>query len=314
MMVCLAFLRLRHSNALEIDYDPVGVSIGAWAPGRAAKLIHHHHEILFADDASRFERPARRALPRADLVIVADEGRRGLMMREKPGPRSIATVRNLPRLSDALRPLPRRDDRFSVVYFGAMGRDQCLDTILASVREWPPGVRLHLYGRPPRDDFSVLSRLAAENGVADRLVFEGWIAFDRLIDTVARHHVGLSLLRPSNNNWRFSAGASNKRYLLMAAGVPQISDQACGVAELVAGNGVGTCVPYHDPQAIAAAVHAYAADPARVAAEGEAGRALIRQRLNYEREFRHVMAFALCGSSREAQAAAFDPSPGRVVR
>jgi glycosyltransferase involved in cell wall biosynthesis len=286
----------RQGTALEIDFDPVGVVAGLWARRLARRrpciVVHHHHEILFPDYTSRFVRQARLALGEAELVVVADEGRETQMEQAAPPARRVITVRNAPLASAALPAEPCRRDDFSVVYFGAMGRTQALDSVVRSMTAWPRGTRLHLYGEAKPIQRAELEGLAREVGVADRLVFEGWVPAEHLIETVSRHHLALTLLRPLNENWRYSSGASNKRFQAMAAGLPQISDDGIGVCELVEGNRVGMCVSPDDPAAIGAAVSAYAADPIRVKEEGARGRTLIAERLNYEFEFAKVVAFA----------------------
>lgn len=289
----LSVLRLaRRRKALEIAYDPVGVAVSSWARGRASFLIHHHHEIFFGDGASRFERPARMALPEADLVIVADAGRKPLMEEMTPAPRRVAVVRNTPR-TDAIKigPAEKTHD-FSVVYFGVVSPNQCLDIVVRSMAGWPKNSTFQLYGTAGPGVMDHLRALADDAGAADRLAFAGWVPMDRLIATIARHHIGVSLLRPANDNLIFCAGASNKRFQLMAAGLPQITDDAPGLAALVAAPGAGTCVRFDDVDGIAAAVRAYAADPDRVTREGRAAQALIRGSLNYDTEFAPVLELA----------------------
>lgn len=289
MAARLSWLRLRRQPLLEIDFDPNGVVVGQWAKGHSNLLIHHHHEILFADGTSRHTRPARIALPNADLVVVADEGRRALMEGTDPKPKRVLTVRNAPLACDVIISPKRRTEAFSVVYFGVISNIQCLDVIVKSMALWPPETTFHLYG-PPSPFQATLRSIAQANGTASRLFFEGWIDASDLIDRVARHHLAVTLLRPLNDNLQFAAGASNKRFQAMAAGLPQVSDNNPGVSDLVHRHGVGVCVPCEDEAAIAAAVCQYVADPKRVRQEGERARRLVLEKLNYETEFAAILA------------------------
>lgn len=289
MAARLTWLRLLYKPVLEIDFDPIGVVVGQRAHGRAKRLIHHHHEILFADGANRYSRAARLALPSADVVVVADEGRRALMLATSPKARRVVTVRNAPLAADAITSPKGRTETFSVAYFGVISECQCLDAIVRSMALWPSGTTFHLYG-PPSDFVTELRNIAQKIGTANRIIFEGWVDAADLIARVSRHHLAVTLLRPLNDNWRFSAGASNKRFQAMAAGLPQVTDNNPGVAELVERNRIGVCVSCQDEAAIAAAVCLYAADPKRVHTEGERARQMISEQLNYENEFSVILS------------------------
>lgn len=282
---------------LEIVYDPIGIWVSSKALGRAKKLIHHFHEILFDDSASHFERFARLAMPRADLVTVADSNRANLMKTISPAPRKVETVRNLPLKEHALVKSTPKKECFRAIYFGSFGDSQCLDTIVSSMPDWPDDVSLHCYGEPSQHFRDKMKETAVALGVDDRLHFEGWINADRLIDVASTYSVGFSMLRPLNNNWRFSAGASNKRYQIMCAGIPQITDDGLGVRELIQLNGVGACAAPDDPNAVAELICAYHANPDRVSREGNTARRLIVNSLNQETEFARILRFAGLGEN-----------------
>lgn len=288
MMVKLSMLRQQRPTC-EIDFDPVGVVVGERAFGQTDITIHHHHEILFKDNRGRYISKAREAIGNADVIIVADEDRRQLMEAEDPPPRRSITVRNAPTVADVVNGNIRRTEAFSVVYFGSVGPAQCLDTALKSMKDWPDDVCLHIYGARPDGYTAELLKMAKTLGVAERIVFESWVSTRQLLPAVAQHHLALTLLRPLNDNWRYSAGASNKRFQAMAAGVPQISDNGIGVEELIYEAGAGVCVNPDDPSAVAEAVNAYYSDPIRVETEGKKGRAHITDSLNYEREFAPIV-------------------------
>ncbi|WP_197527714.1 glycosyltransferase [Posidoniimonas polymericola] len=292
MAMRVSQLRLLGKSQLpiEVAYEPIGIRVSRLAFGRPKATIYHFHEILFGN-GRRHERQAIAALRHADLVTVADSGRADLMLAVEPCIAALKTIRNLPLASAALRSPPIRTEEFSAVYFGSRSHAQNLDRIVSSMDRWPAKVRLHLYGRKNPTFDEELRRIAAERGVLDRLVFEGWVHMQDLIRTVARHHLGFAMLRPLNDNWKFSAGASNKKYQLMAAGVPQIADNGRGTPEVVHNRGVGTCVSPDDEDAIAAAVHAYFNSPIKVETEGRSGRELIMTELNQECEFSSVLSF-----------------------
>jgi glycosyltransferase involved in cell wall biosynthesis len=66
-------------------------------------------------------------------------------------------------------------------------------------------------------------------------------------------------------------GISNTILEAMASGLPVIATAVGGNGELVAEGSTGTLVPPADPQALATAMAAYAADPRLRRAHGDAG-------------------------------------------
>lgn len=279
----------RDAIDLEIAYDPIGVRVSSWAFGKSIKTIHHYHEVVFGD-GRRHEAQAIAALTKADLVTVADAGRAALFSQLEPAIREIRTVRNLPLREVAADGQIEKTSEFSVAYFGARGSAQCLDTVVQSMADWPPNVCLHLYGNESPEFDNELRQIARAKGVESRLIFEDWVSPDKLGEKISRHHLGLSLLRPVEAHWKYSAGASNKRFQLMAFGVPQITDDGIGVFELV--EGTGACVPPDNANAIAQAVCEYARDPSRVKAEANIARSRIWTELNQENEFEQILEFA----------------------
>jgi glycosyltransferase involved in cell wall biosynthesis len=245
--------------------------------------------MLFEDDVSIFEKAARLALRIPDVVTSADEYRADILRSTKPSPREVITVKNVPLSSQIPSHSIPRKDRFSTVYFGAMGEGQSLDTIVRSIPDWPEEATLDLYGNPTTDFRLHLDRIATDLGVGDRVTFKGWIKYEDLFPTIASYHLGFSIIRPLYPHFRFCAGASNKRFHLMCAGVPQISDNSAGVPELIEQNQVGVCVDPEVPEDIAKHVRAYYEDRVRIEREAVAARELIATNLNMETEFKKLI-------------------------
>jgi len=290
-LIAERILRRRHT-LLEIAYDPIGIWVSRRAGRRAKLTIHHFHEILFDDVSSPYERFARLSMPKADLITVADPGRAKLMRNVHPKPKRVETVRNYPLKAQAEVAPQEKHSGFKVVYFGAFGDSQCLDTIVTSMLWWPKDVSLHLYGKPDDEYRKKLLQIADRVGVNDRIFFEGWVEASDLIGVVSKYHIGFSMLKPLNDNWRFSAGASNKRFHLIGAGIPQITDNGEGVMELIELNQVGICVSPNDPRKIAEAVSEYYLDRRRITEDGRRARELIQSSLNQEIEFDKVIRIA----------------------
>lgn len=101
----------------------------------------------------------------------------------------------------------------------------------------------------------------------------------------------LTLLRPKTLNFKYSAGASNKRFESMACGVPQVSDSGPGLRGLIENTGVGVCLPRLEPEALGRTVSLLLENDDGRSRMGRRARRLHLERLNYETEFEPVLDF-----------------------
>jgi len=288
----LILLRLRLQPVCEISYDPEGLFFSRLCPFKPKTIIGHLHEVLFEPDKRFFEKFAVPFLHKVSLVVVPDSDRAALLVRQINLTKMPIVVRNLP-LPKMAEQKPSTCDKaiFSVVYHGSVGFSQALDTVIRSIPYWPETVTLHIYGVPSNTKRAQLEGIAKNIDVLDRVFFEGWISFEKIIHTISQHSVGLSLLRPENDNWRFSAGASNKRYQLMQAGLPQITDDGEEVRKFIEGDGVGICVSPEDPYAIANAVNFFYTNRALCKEIGEKAIHLIETKYRYDYEFQSIVNY-----------------------
>jgi glycosyltransferase involved in cell wall biosynthesis len=107
-----------------------------------------------------------------------------------------------------------------------------------------------------------LERRAGELGLPCRLV--GHVAFSELLDLYAEARV---VVVPSRFENFSVAGLEG-----MAAARPVVATSTNGMAYLIERSSGGTIVPPDDPQALAAAIAPYLADPGHAAATGARGR------------------------------------------
>lgn len=296
----LVYYRIKFHRRLiaEIAYDPRGVFLSTILPFRSRKLVGHLHEALTSGGRfDFFERYLLRHLQVLSLVVVADAQRAVLLQKQAGRSLNIKTVRNVPLLKTLVQlgsaVADGGEQPFSVVYHGSLGPEQSIDTTIESMPFWPAAVRFHIYGNPGGERRKELEALANRLGVADRLQFEGWVRTTGLMNKLQRHSVGLSFMKPTTDNRKCSAGASNKRYQYMQAGLPQISDDNPDVRELVEGNRVGFCVPLDNPRAIAEKINLLCQDRALRAEMGRRGRQLYETEFHYEKEFAPVLKFIL---------------------
>jgi phosphatidyl-myo-inositol dimannoside synthase len=167
------------------------------------------------------------------------------------------------------------------------GQDAAVRALAALVADFP-GLRYLLVGEGP--DEPRLRSLAAELGVADRVVFAGALPDDDVAEAYATAtvYVGLSRLDRGLHVEGFGisfveAGAS---------GAPSVAGDSGGVRSAVRDGETGLVVPPEDAGAATAALRALLADPARRDAMGRAARRAVELHYNWDRVARETLAFA----------------------
>jgi glycosyltransferase involved in cell wall biosynthesis len=144
-----------------------------------------------------------------------------------------------------------------------------------------PDTELHVAGGPPAAALEAdpearrLRALAAEAGVADRLVLRGRLGREEMP----------ALLRSADAvvcvPWYEPFGIVPLE--AMACGVPVVASAVGGQIDSVVHGVTGVHVPPRDPRALAAALRALLADPARRAELGAAGAQRARRRYGFDR-------------------------------
>jgi glycosyltransferase involved in cell wall biosynthesis len=144
-----------------------------------------------------------------------------------------------------------------------------------------PDTELHVAGGPDASQLALdpearrLRALAEQLGVADRLVLRGRVSREQLP----------ALLRSADAvvcvPWYEPFGIVPLE--AMACGVPVVATAVGGQIDSVVHGVTGVHVPPRDPEALAAALRALLADPARAAALGEAGVRRVRRRYGFDR-------------------------------
>jgi glycosyltransferase involved in cell wall biosynthesis len=180
---------------------------------------------------------------------------------------SLETVHN--GVTDVrVEPLPRLRQEPTLGFVGRLAAEEKgLDVLLRAAAR-VPGAALVLVGDGP--DRGALERLAAELGIADRVVFAGWSdevrrllpTFDVLVQPSRREGFGIALVEA------------------MLAELPVVATDAGGMAEVVVDGVTGITVRQDDPGAVAAAADALLRDPDRRRAMGREGRRVALERFS----------------------------------
>lgn len=167
-------------------------------------------------------------------------------------------------------------DRFTALYFGAMGRANGLDYIIEAAR--------HLARRGRRDIVVVLlgngsERARLQRQVAawrlDNVIFQDSVPREAVAQAAAGAQACLTVFRPSRTN----AWSPNKFFDTLAAGRPVLINVPGWLGETVARHQAGLCLSAQDPAALADALEHLADHPEEVRRLGRNARQLA------EREF-----------------------------
>lgn len=194
----------------------------------------------------------RFVLPRADHVFLQSERMREDMAargipptKTTPVPmgvdwEKISTFADLPPTAD-----PRLEGRRVLVYLGTQVRPRRIDILfemLALVRKRVPDALLVLVG--DAEDFghrAWLRQRAVVAGVADHVVWTGWLPMEEGWRYVRAAKVGLS---PIPRGSLLDVGSPTKVNEYLALGVPVVCNDNPDQAAMIAACGAGLCVPY----------------------------------------------------------------------
>jgi glycosyltransferase involved in cell wall biosynthesis len=237
----------------------------------------------------RFLRRLEQAvIPRLDGVIVMSELSRRRVERLGAKPESIWVVSNTPPLervgeadvspeASADSPNPG-DGGLELLYVGGLEESRGLDVVvraLPAILRVAPAARFHIAGRGSAE--SSLQVLAESLGVQDSVIFEGWVAPERIPWLIRSADV---CLVPHRVTEHIQTTVPNKIFDYMAQSRPVIVTDAVALREIVESAECGEIVPDGDSSAMATAALRLL-DPRVRAKIGAAGRRAVFQRYNW---------------------------------
>ena len=284
-------------GAIVAGHDMHGLLPAALMARKAgAPLVYHCHD--FADAArslpagSRIVKAFEPMLARRAALVVVPDARRGDVMRRELGLREAPlVVPNAPRASPSLPPGRLREALAVrghppcrvVLRQGRIGPGHGIEATIRSMPRWSdPSARFVLMGPGEPEFVSRISALAAEWGVADRVVVLPAVAYDEVAGFTREADVGHALYDPVNVNHVEMGTASNKVIEYMAAGIPSIVADNPSFRALLAKARFGLAADPSSEAAIADAVNRILGDPALAADLGAAGRRAFEAELQYD--------------------------------
>lgn len=311
-------MRRRPDAVIAYDMDAAYLLLRRATPGKGPLKIVHFHE--YPEQAQYFGsyfglfawNYVRRHLRRADLVVMPDKHRAMLVQGMFGLPETPLVVMNCPRRLSELpqsRLLPLLRERglplSQVVHYqGSVAPDHNFERLIESMRFWPGEAVLSVVGRGNEDYINGLRRLSREVGVEERVVFVGRVPYEQVFSYAVGAAIGVNFLEGRYLQWKYSAGASNKRFEYVALGIPQLTNDLPGVRELFVQTGVARTAPYDNAEGIGRAVAAYLEDledDQTRRAVHEQARALHLEWFNYEEQIKPLEEFiaSRCSSKRK---------------
>ncbi len=237
-------------------------------------------------------------LPRADIVFLQSDEMlrilqaRGIRMRHAvPVPMGVdreAIERIMARDDDAIDPkaadwLARVRAAETVVYLGTVEENRRLELALeafASVLRSRHDALLLIIGDADEPgDIEKLKMLAARLGIAQRVIFTGWLDMATAWQLVRAARVGFS---PCPRGVLYDVASPTKAVEYMALGLPVVANDLPDQAFVIGRSGGGLCTPL-DPDAFASAMIELLSDPEGARRRGHAGRQWALENRNYER-------------------------------
>lgn len=286
---------------LVISYDPPAFATLARLStgrrrGRFVSVWHYHEAPIISDPTGwgtrRDHDLAKRRIAMADLVLVPDRHRLTNLFSDFAFSSSPIVVMNCPRhlrtLPDPERPQVRHINR-NVLYIGTVGEGHELEVAIESMALWPQDAHFVIIGPTTNSYRCKLLSLAASRGHGNRVFVMEPVSADKALALRVGADLLVTVMDINQPTYRYCAGASNKRFEAMAAGVAQVTNEGPGINELFVKHGVAVAVKHDDVEATGAAVAALLADRSRSQAMGARARALHLEQYNYEAEFAPVL-------------------------
>jgi glycosyltransferase involved in cell wall biosynthesis len=296
--------QLDKKPAVTVAYDPEAIF---WLlqrkRSRHTMRVAHLHEMPMSEYVEssivgRFAlRRSLKNLHRADLVVMPDLHRAQWMQQQCGLDELPMVVMNCPRRLEKLpesRLLPFLHERGInttriVHYQGAVGVHHFLEAVIASMQFWRLDSIFVIIGAVGDRYRYELETLAEARGVKGRLLFTGRVPYSEVFSWGVGASVGVSFLDGQYLQFKYSAGASNKRFEYVALGIPQVTNPLPGVQELFVQPGVATPVPCDDIEAIGKAINAYLENEDLCSDVFHKARALHLNEYNYERQMQPLL-------------------------
>lgn len=283
--------------------DPASCPAAALVVGLLrVPLVYHEHDSPDASGpglTTKLLGMARRRTVRHARVCVLPNEARAAAFRTglEVDPSAVVSVLNCPSRGEFVgdhSSVTGDDDLLIVHFHGSIVPDRLPETVIDALALCNGRVRLRIVGYETVCSVGYVESLchrAARSGVAQCVSHEGVLPRSEMLSRARASHVGLSLmpLSPADGNQATMAGASNKPFEYLSAGLALlVSDLPDWRAMFVEPGYACPCNP-EDPASIAAALEWFRSHPAERRRMGAAGKSRLRSEWNYEKQFAPVL-------------------------
>lgn len=242
--------------------------------GRATVITYHSDVVKQATILKVYRPVMERVLRKADAIIIGSPPMRGSAYLTAYQDKLRLIPYGIP-LARFKKPgfSPAADGDFTLLFVGRLRYYKGLDYLIRALPQIP--ARLRVVGIGPME--VEWRALAQETGVADRIEWLGETPDEEL--PAIYHSADLFVLPASHSSEAFGL----VQVEAMAAGLPVVCTELGTGTTYVNLDGVtGLVAPPRDPDALAAAINALIADPARRAAMGRAAQERVAQEFDLD--------------------------------
>ncbi len=270
------------------------------------RVIYHEHDSPGTEAGSLVTRVIaclRRWLARkADLNILPQEERIQLFRDDTGTLQPIHCVWNCPMVNDvakASRAVRNPKQPLGVYFHGSLNLNMVPPTLIEGAKRSGVPVLLRVVGYETVGSAGTCERLrelTRDAGPLVTLELPGAFSRHELAEQMNSMHVGWMAYCCSTDNINLAhlAGASNKAFDYLAAGMPLLVRNTADWREIFAVLGFARECDPNDPDSIAAALRWFYENPLETSAMGRAGQQRIRKEWNYERQFAPVLERTNC--------------------
>lgn len=256
-----------------------------------ADVIYHEHDSPNPGSLRPWLQKMRSAAANMARLVVFPNARRWTLARRDLGvPADRARiVWNVPRRSELPKIASIPASPLIVYYHGSITPDRLPETVVEAVLQMHGRVQLRFAGYEAPGAPGYVARLLRHE--SELIQYLGQVPRIDLLEGAASAHVGLALMPKDTGdvNMRHMAGASNKPFDYMAAGLALLVSDLRDWRDLFVEGGFARACDTHDVNSVVAALTWFIEHPEERRAMAARGRKKIETEWNYETAFRPVI-------------------------
>lgn len=258
----------------------------------------HVHELYAPEDVTGLNHwivsQEKTILEKAQFLIFAGKERADEYQRRHGFECPVEVVFNGPRLRQAS---PKKDlrekfglppDSLLALYIGGLGHRNALEETILAMETVPKRVALLIAGFGEADFEKRIQNLIQEKKLERRVHLLGKVK-DKW-DWIDHVDIGICLYQPLELRLKFIAGASNKLFEFISAGVPVVVNSQPDFVKIVSHHELGVCATELTPNSIARALKRLVDDQSFRSGVASRAKQLHRDQFNFDKQFEPVLA------------------------